>query len=291
MTPSTPDARPSRPAPARHPAPRRRLPVHLLPDQRRYDPPVASRARCPPRERTPRSAGTVAPLSMRHTPRTHGADRRSGLRPGTRWDPPAAHARRRRFHGLQTRRNGMLRPPRMGDALSHRGRGHQARIRAPTGVPEGDRQRGAPITPSMHAFRRLPVLHRAGQTEERAHPHPSRAAPQRATGLLARGDGHLRVHGRTGGRRPRGTIARLAPGRLRRTRDRHALLALRPVAWGLDPILVETPRGRAEFVAFQREWIARTQALRSRYLRAVSRLEALSDTVPAGCEATAGQTG
>lgn len=61
--------------------------------------------------------------------------------------------------------------------------------------------------------------------------------------------------------------------------------------WGLDPIPVETPRGRAEFVAFQREWIARTQALRSRYLRAVSRLEALSDTVPAGCEATAGQTG
>lgn len=50
--------------------------------------------------------------------------------------------------------------------------------------------------------------------------------------------------------------------------------------WGLAPIPVETPRGRAEFVAFQRAWITRTQALRSRYLRAVDRLEALS--APAG---------
>lgn len=58
--------------------------------------------------------------------------------------------------------------------------------------------------------------------------------------------------------------------------------------WGLAPIPVETPRGRAEFVAFQREWVTRTQALRSRYLRAVDRLETLAgpsvtarDTLPA----------
>mgnify|MGYP005795048399 CR=1 FL=1 len=61
--------------------------------------------------------------------------------------------------------------------------------------------------------------------------------------------------------------------------------------WGLNPIPVETPHGRAEFVAFQRAWITRTQALRSRYLRAVRILEALSDTEPAGHEATSGQTG
>lgn len=46
--------------------------------------------------------------------------------------------------------------------------------------------------------------------------------------------------------------------------------------WGLAPIPVETPRGRAEFVEFQREWVTRTQALRARYLRAVDRLDALS---------------
>ena len=61
--------------------------------------------------------------------------------------------------------------------------------------------------------------------------------------------------------------------------------------WGLNPIPVETPHGRAEFVAFQRAWITRTQALRSRYLRAVRILEALSDNETARHEATSGQTG
>lgn len=46
--------------------------------------------------------------------------------------------------------------------------------------------------------------------------------------------------------------------------------------WGLTPIPVETPRGRAEFVAFQRDWITSTQELRTRYLSAVDRLESLS---------------
>lgn len=45
-------------------------------------------------------------------------------------------------------------------------------------------------------------------------------------------------------------------------------------AWGLDPIPVETAEGRAAFVAHQRLWIRRTQALRSRFLDAVARLEA-----------------
>lgn len=43
--------------------------------------------------------------------------------------------------------------------------------------------------------------------------------------------------------------------------------------WGLDPIRVETPEGRAQFVAHQRRWIARTQILRDRLLAAISRLE------------------
>ena len=43
--------------------------------------------------------------------------------------------------------------------------------------------------------------------------------------------------------------------------------------WGLDPIRVETPEGRAEFVAYQRRWIARTQILRIRLLTAINRLE------------------
>lgn len=45
--------------------------------------------------------------------------------------------------------------------------------------------------------------------------------------------------------------------------------------WGLTPIPVETPSGRAQFVAFQREWISRTQELRARYLLAVDRLDSL----------------
>ncbi|MDV8002728.1 hypothetical protein [Rhodococcus sp. IEGM 1408] len=44
-------------------------------------------------------------------------------------------------------------------------------------------------------------------------------------------------------------------------------------AWGLDPIPVETPEGRTEFVAYQRRWIRRTQILRARFLDAVTRLE------------------
>lgn len=44
-------------------------------------------------------------------------------------------------------------------------------------------------------------------------------------------------------------------------------------AWGLSPIPVETAEGRAEFVAFQKRWIARTQALRSRVLHSVRDLE------------------
>lgn len=47
--------------------------------------------------------------------------------------------------------------------------------------------------------------------------------------------------------------------------------------WGLNPIPVETPRGRAEFVEFQRQWITRTQELRARYLLAVRQLESFSD--------------
>ena len=45
-------------------------------------------------------------------------------------------------------------------------------------------------------------------------------------------------------------------------------------AWGLEPIPVETAEGRAAFVAHQRLWIRRTQALRSRFLDAVARLDA-----------------
>ncbi|WP_231750551.1 MULTISPECIES: hypothetical protein [unclassified Dietzia] len=44
-------------------------------------------------------------------------------------------------------------------------------------------------------------------------------------------------------------------------------------AWGLDPIPVESPEGRAMFVAHQRAWVRRTQALRARFLKAVRRLE------------------
>lgn len=61
--------------------------------------------------------------------------------------------------------------------------------------------------------------------------------------------------------------------------------------WGLTPIPVETPRGRAEFVAFQLDWITRTQALRSRYLRAVDRLEALSDSADTAGVPTSFHTG
>ncbi|AWH92029.1 hypothetical protein [Dietzia lutea] len=52
-------------------------------------------------------------------------------------------------------------------------------------------------------------------------------------------------------------------------------------AWGLTPIPVETAEGRAEFVAFQKQWIARTQVLRARFLAAVDRVERLGGRVPA----------
>ncbi|MGN0099327.1 MAG: hypothetical protein ACI39C_00160 [Dietzia sp.] len=53
-------------------------------------------------------------------------------------------------------------------------------------------------------------------------------------------------------------------------------------AWGLSPIPVETAEGRAQFVAFQKQWLARTQILRTRFLDAVHRVELLSGPVPAG---------
>lgn len=53
-------------------------------------------------------------------------------------------------------------------------------------------------------------------------------------------------------------------------------------AWGLDPIPVESPEGRAVFVAHQRGWVARTQGLRARYLEAARVLEATNPTCPAG---------
>ncbi|WP_308161373.1 hypothetical protein [Dietzia psychralcaliphila] len=55
-------------------------------------------------------------------------------------------------------------------------------------------------------------------------------------------------------------------------------------AWGLEPIPVETPEGRAAFVAHQRGWIRRTQALRARYLDAVRTLESSSASRLAGAE-------
>ena len=47
-------------------------------------------------------------------------------------------------------------------------------------------------------------------------------------------------------------------------------------AWGLQPIRVETSTGRSEFVAFQKEWMERTQSLRSRLLAAIDLLEIVS---------------
>lgn len=50
-------------------------------------------------------------------------------------------------------------------------------------------------------------------------------------------------------------------------------------AWGLSPIPVETSEGRAEFVDFQKTWMERTHALRSRFLTAVDMVETLSTPV------------
>lgn len=55
-------------------------------------------------------------------------------------------------------------------------------------------------------------------------------------------------------------------------------------AWGLDPIPVESPEGRAAFVAHQRGWITRTQALRTRYLEAARTLESSNSTCSAGAD-------
>lgn len=62
-------------------------------------------------------------------------------------------------------------------------------------------------------------------------------------------------------------------------------------SWGLDPIPVETAGGRAEFVAFQRNWIRRTRRLRERFLHAVDRLEASGPTGHHAEAAGNGQTG
>lgn len=50
-------------------------------------------------------------------------------------------------------------------------------------------------------------------------------------------------------------------------------------AWDLVPIPVETSEGRAEFVAFQKQWTERTQGLRARFLAAVDTVENLSSCV------------
>ena len=49
-------------------------------------------------------------------------------------------------------------------------------------------------------------------------------------------------------------------------------------AWGLEPIGVETASGRAEYAAFQRGWIVRTNALRRRILSALEALDRWSDS-------------
>ena len=135
-----PDARPPSPASARHPASCCRLPVHLLPDQRRSDQALAPGARSDPRERAPRSAGTVAPLPSRDAPRTHGTDRGSGLRTVPWRTPPAPLARRRRSHGLSPRGDELLRASRMGDALPRPVRRDSPRGRAPPRHPRAGRR-------------------------------------------------------------------------------------------------------------------------------------------------------
>lgn len=45
-------------------------------------------------------------------------------------------------------------------------------------------------------------------------------------------------------------------------------------AWGYDPIRIETPEGKAEYVARQRGFAEETQGLRARFL------EQLDRTVP-----------
>jgi len=56
--------------------------------------------------------------------------------------------------------------------------------------------------------------------------------------------------------------------------------------WGLEPIPIETAAGRATFVAFQRRWIARSSALRRRYLAAAARVDAWSSGAPRGDDQT-----
>lgn len=62
-------------------------------------------------------------------------------------------------------------------------------------------------------------------------------------------------------------------------------------AWGLDPLPVETAAGRAEFVAFQRNWMRRTNRLRRRFLLAVDRLEAGTDQGASPGSGPVGRTG
>ena len=45
--------------------------------------------------------------------------------------------------------------------------------------------------------------------------------------------------------------------------------------WGYEPIRIETPEGRAEYVRHQREFADRAQALRARLLAALDHLESL----------------
>ena len=54
--------------------------------------------------------------------------------------------------------------------------------------------------------------------------------------------------------------------------------------WGLEPIPVETVAGRAEFVAFQRRWLLRTNTLRRRLLDALDRVDRWASARPAGTQ-------
>ena len=128
----------------------------------------------------------------------------------------------------------------------------------PDAVRVGRRRAGG----ALHALRRLPVLHPRGRAAQRAAAHARDAARPRAAGLPARDDGPLQVVRevrRAGRQRPR---CRRVRARARRPRLDMQAAPYDLRALGYEPVAIETPDGRAEYVRRQRELVDRAAPLR-----------------------------
>ena len=198
-------------------APGPRLPLHLLLPAPRPAAPLAPRVR----RAAGRRAGVRRPPGLRVRRRHRCVRRRAGHAAARAGQPAASHRVAAGAHGL-------LRAARVGDGLpAVPGRGAPQRLAAAARVV-GHRHRGRVAPHPVLPLRRLPLLHRAGTTAQRAAARARRPGGVRAAGVPARRHGPLQA------RLPAHADDQLGPGRRllragpRHPRAGHAGRAVRP---------------------------------------------------------------